>query len=277
VVNDVEPFFNFRISMENPVLLIIDIIMTFLLIYQIFQVLRGTKAIPLLNGLFIIFIIAVASEWLRLYIFAGFLKFILFILVIALPVLFQPELRRALEQLGKRNILVRWLKLSPEPPIQTLQAVATAAERMAQEGVGGLIVLERETPLDEIVDTGSILDAAVTPIMLQQIFAKNTPLHDGAVVIRGTRLLAAACLLPLSARKKLPTQWGTRHRAGLGLTEVSDALVVIISEERKTMTVAYDGEYKNAENADALVALLSSVMQTEVETKSQASSGEGGS
>lgn len=263
--------------MENPVLLIIDIIMTFLLIYQIFQVLRGTKAIPLLNGLFIIFIIAVASEWLRLYIFAGFLKFILFILVIALPVLFQPELRRALEQLGKRNILVRWLKLSPEPPIQTLQAVATAAERMAQEGVGGLIVLERETPLDEIVDTGSILDAAVTPIMLQQIFAKNTPLHDGAVVIRGTRLLAAACLLPLSARKKLPTQWGTRHRAGLGLTEVSDALVVIISEERKTMTVAYDGEYKNAENADALVALLSSVMQTEVETKSQASSGEGGS
>ncbi|HEX2953811.1 MAG TPA: diadenylate cyclase CdaA [Bacillota bacterium] len=275
-MNLLESFFNLKMSGENPAVLIIDIIMTLLLIYQIFQVLKGTKAIPLLNGLIIIFIISVASEWLRLYIFAGFLKFILFVLLIALPVLFQPELRRALEQLGKRNILVRWLKLSPEPPMQTLHAVATAAERMAQEGVGGLIVLERETPLDEIVESGSLLDAAVTPIILQQIFAKHTPLHDGAVVIRGTRLLAAACVLPLSARKKLPVQWGTRHRAGLGLAENSDALIVIISEERKSITLAYDGDFKEAENAEALLALLSSITQTEVETKSQPSP-EGGS
>lgn len=276
MVNLLEPFFNLKMSGENPVILIIDVIMTLLLIYQIFQVLKGTKAIPLLNGLIIIFIISVASEWLRLFIFAGFLKFILFILVIALPVLFQPELRRALEQLGKRNILVRWLKLSPEPPIQTLHAVAAAAEHMAQEGVGGLIVLERETPLDEVVESGSLLDAAVTPILLEQIFAKNTPLHDGAVVIRGTRVVAAGCLLPLSTRRNLPFQWGTRHRAGLGLAENSDALIIIVSEERKSITLAYDGDFKHAENAEALVVLLSSVTQTETESKNQAST-EGGS
>lgn len=260
---------------QNPAVLFIDIILTILLIYQIFRVLRGTKAIPLLNGLIIIFIIAITSEWLRLYIFAGFLKYILGILVIALPVLFQPELRRALEQLGKRNILIRWLKLSAEPPVLTLQAVASAAERMAQEGVGGLIVLERETPLEEVVESGCPLDAEVSSILLQQIFAKHTPLHDGAVVIRGSRITAACCVLPLSARKRLPPQWGTRHRAGLGLSENSDALIVIVSEECHTMILAFDGQYKKAENAEALLGLLNEASSAEEEPRKQ-NSAEGG-
>jgi diadenylate cyclase len=251
------------IADRAPFILVIDIILTLFLFYQIFKLLRGSKAIPLLNGLGFIFILSLISEWLRFFIFAGLLKYILGILLIAIPVLFQPELRRALEQLGKQNILTRYLKLNNVPPFQTIQAIASAAGQMAAVRLGGLIVLEREAVLDEIIGTGTRIDALVSPIFLRQIFATNTPLHDGAIIVRGSRVIAAGCLLPLSVNRKLPLEWGTRHRAGIGITEISDAAVIIISEERGTITLAYDGRSISIANGEDLLRELKEITTAE--------------
>lgn len=248
---------------ETPFILGVDLVLTGLLFYQIFMALRGSKAIPLLNGLAIIFLLSLVSDWLRFYIFAGLLKYILSILVIAIPVLFQPELRRALEQLGKRNILTRYLRFTQETPFQTIQAVSKAAMELSRTRTGALIVLERDASLEEIMESGNRLDAVVSSVLIRQIFEKNTPLHDGAIVIRGGRIAAAGCLLPLSVRTNLPSEWGTRHRAGIGITENSDAIVIIISEERGTVTLAVDGDITAIRNEERLLQRLKDLTATE--------------
>jgi diadenylate cyclase len=252
------------LSAQPPFILVVDIILTLLLFYQIFLILRGSKAIPLLNGLGIIFLLGFLSEFVRFYIFSGLLKYILGILVIAIPVLFQSELRRALEQLGKQNSLARFFKWTSLALPKTLKAVADAAERMAAERIGGLIVLEYETPLDQVIESGVKLDAIASCVLVRQIFAKNTPLHDGAVVIRGSRIAAASCLLPLSTRTDLPVEWGTRHRAGFGLSEITDAIVIVISEERGSITLIHNGEYRPVEGGEALALLLDELVAAKV-------------
>lgn len=256
--------FNFEyLASDKPLIIGIDLVLTGLLLYQLFKAVRGSKAIPLLNGLAIIFLLSLVSEFLSFAILATLLKYVLSVLIIAIPVLFQPELRRALEQLGKRNILLRYLRLTHETPPQTVQAVARAAQELSEAGTGGLIVLERDAVLDEIVNTGTRLDALVSSVLIRQIFEKNTPLHDGAIVIRGSRLMAAECLLPLSARIDLPARWGTRHRAGFGITENSDAIAIIISEERGTMTIMVDGTFINIRNEEQMLSRLKELTTVE--------------
>ena len=180
-------------------------------------------------------------------------------LLVALPVIFQPELRRALEQLGRRNFLSRILLGSHPEATRSINAVIQAAVSMAENRIGGLIVLERDHDLHEITGSGVRLDAAISAELIGQIFAVRGPLHDGATIIKGQRLVAAACLLPLSDRSDLGTI-GTRHRAGLGMSEVSDAVVIIVSEERGTLTLAVDGHLEQGLTPDKLSLRLAELL-----------------
>ena len=219
-----------------------NLLLSLYLFYRIYVLLRGTKAIPLLKGLGVVFLFSVITTKLRLVMLGGLIQYILGIMVVAIPVLFQPELRRGLEELGKNDFLARFFAVLPRENYDLLEEIAAAAEEMAAEKHGALIILEREIPLGEITESGHPIDAEVSSLLLKQMFYKDTPLHDGAVIIRGNRIRAAGCILPLSTRLDLPVYFGTRHRAGVGMSEQSDAVVIIISEERGRITLVKNGE-----------------------------------
>lgn len=253
-------------AQEIPIL-ILDILLTTFLFYRIFILLKGTKAIPLLKGLGIVFVVSMIIQRLKLVMFGGLLQYLLGVVVIALPVLFHTELRRGLEHLGKNDFLARFFSISNSETYETLKIIAEAAEEMAKEHCGALIILERDIPLREIAESGYLLDAEVSGILLKQLFYKDTPLHDGAVVIRGKRIIAASCILPLTTQTDLPPEYGTRHRAGIGLSEQSDAVVVIISEERGKISLAVDGKIIECGKQGDLLNTLSMKFKDKKEEK----------
>ena len=253
-------------AQEIPIL-ILDILLTTFLFYRIFILLKGTKAIPLLKGLGIVFVVSMIIQRLKLVMFGGLLQYLLGVVVIALPVLFHTELRRGLEHLGKNDFLARFFSISNSETYETLKIIAEAAEEMAKEHCGALIILERDIPLREIAESGYWLDAEVSGILLKQLFYKDTPLHDGAVVIRGKRIIAASCILPLTTQTDLPPEYGTRHRAGIGLSEQSDAVVVIISEERGKISLAVDGKIIECGKQGDLLNTLSMKFKDKKEEK----------
>ena len=209
-----------------------DIAITALLIYWLFSLIRGTRAVRLVVGVCLLFLVYAAAVTFELRLLTQILQTGAYVGLIALVVVFQPELRRALDRIGRLGSL-GWL---PSPAEQTRTAhvaaeVASAAARLSREGHGALIVLERETGLQEIAENGVMLNAAISADLLVTIFSPKTPLHDGAVVIRGDTILAAGSILP-SAETTIPLErFGTRHKAALGITEQTDAIVVVVSEE----------------------------------------------
>jgi diadenylate cyclase len=209
-----------------------DIAITALLIYWLFSLIRGTRAVRLVVGVCLLFLVYAAAVTFELRLLTQILQTGAYVGLIALVVVFQPELRRALDRIGRLGSL-GWL---PSPAEQTRTAhvaaeVASAAARLSREGHGALIVLERETGLQEIAENGVMLHAAISADLLVTIFSPKTPLHDGAVVIRGDTILAAGSILP-SAETTIPLErFGTRHKAALGITEQTDAIVVVVSEE----------------------------------------------
>jgi diadenylate cyclase len=209
-----------------------DIAITALLIYWLFSLIRGTRAVRLVVGVCLLFLVYAAAVTFELRLLTQILQTGAYVGLIALVVVFQPELRRALDRIGRLGSL-GWL---PSPAEQTRTAhvaaeVASAAARLSREGHGALIVLERETGLQEIAENGVMLHAAISADLLVTIFSPTTPLHDGAVVIRGDTILAAGSILP-SAETTIPLErFGTRHKAALGITEQTDAIVVVVSEE----------------------------------------------
>ncbi|HBG15348.1 MAG TPA: TIGR00159 family protein, partial [Firmicutes bacterium] len=211
---------------------------------------------PLLKGLGIVFAFSVVTKRLNLVMLGGLLQYLLGVMVIALPVLFQPELRRVLEELGKNDFFARFFAISPRENYDVVKIIAETAEEMARENKGALIILEREIPLREVAESGQLIDAEVSVVLLKQLFFKDTPLHDGAVIIRGDRITAASCILPLSTRVDLPLSYGTRHRAGVGMSEQSDAIVVIVSEERGKITVVNNGEIRECSKQGELLDYL---------------------
>jgi diadenylate cyclase len=233
----------------------VDGILMLLIVYKVFTTLRGTRAIALLKGLAVLVLLTVVAELLGLPILRWTLDKVWTMAFVALPVIFWPELRSMLEKLGRGRPFSRLL-----PGNEQLKAVAgeivAAVERLSRERLGALIVIEREVGLKEYADTGTKLDALVSRDLLLQIFYKNTPLHDGAVIIKGNRVLAAGCYLPPSQNEMLSRDLGTRHRAGVGLSEQSDALVLIVSEETGTISVAEEGTLTRYLDADTLAALL---------------------
>jgi diadenylate cyclase len=223
---------------------VIDILLVALIFYWILILIQGTQAVQLLRGILILAVLAaiMASAFSRLIAFSWLIGKVLPALLVAVPVIFQPELRRALDRVGRTNIFA-----SSRPNTHVEKAILVVSEAvlpLSQMKRGALIVFERNTGLEAYVETGVRLEAAVSSDLLVTIFTPTTPLHDGAVIIRDDRLVAAAIVLPLVEETTLNREeWlGTRHRAALGISQVTDAIAVVVSEETGTISVAHNGQ-----------------------------------
>ena len=235
---------------------IIDILIVAAIIYKVYEMLQETRAITLLKGLAVLLIVAVICSWLNLHVISWLLQKAISILAVALPIVFQPELRRALEHLGKGKILGKSVFLDDTEAQNVVDELVKASKSLSASKTGALIVIERDMKLNDITSTGIHIDGLITSEFLLNVFIPNTPLHDGAAVVRGDRLIAAGCLLPLTENRDLSTELGTRHRAAIGLSEQCDALVLVVSEETGTISIAENGHIMRHLNADTLKAAL---------------------
>ena len=220
----------------------LDILVVALMFYVLLVIVRGTQAVNLLRGLIVlVMLVVVFSGIFQLSAVSWLLRATLPALLLAIPVIFQPEIRRALTSLGRAG---KWISFRghKEQVLVVIDCIVNASDRLVQNRHGGLIVIEREVGLQEYIDTGVFMDATPSAELIVQIFHKDTPLHDGAVVLRGDQIVAAACVLPLSTDTRMAERrYGLRHRAAIGVTESSDAVAVVISEETGSISVAYNG------------------------------------
>jgi len=235
----------------------LDIAVVAFLLYKLFPLIRGTNTLRVARTIIIIIVVAWLTEVLEMYALSFIFNQFLQVGLIALVVLFQPELRRMLDHLGSMRLrkLLGTEKSGPElAPV--ISQIVMACEIMGRERVGALIVLAREEPLDEYYKKGTKIDAQVSEQLLRNIFFPKASLHDGAVIIRGGRVAAAGCVLPLSDSDRLSADLGTRHRAGVGISEVSDSVAIIVSEETGTISVAVGGMLKRHLAPQTLEKLL---------------------
>lgn len=244
---------------------VLDILATALVIYYVLKILRDSRAWQLLKGLILIVAFAVFCSVIGLTTVGFLLNNTLSVLAIAFVVIFQPELRRALETVGRNSFSVISSAIAPEEKGKSsgsvhnlIESIVRACEKMAETRTGALIILERQTRLGELVGQENVvqLDAAVSATMLLQIFYKGSPLHDGAVLIRDGRLTAARVHVPLSDNYHLRRDYGTRHRAAIGASEMGDAIAIVVSEERGSIGLTLEGRLYKLDNADALRTLL---------------------
>jgi diadenylate cyclase len=239
---------------------ILDLLLVTLVFFGILLLLRDTQAMVLLRGvLLLVVLVSLLSSLAVLPAFSWLVRTTLPALVLAIPVIFAPEIRRALERLGRAG----FVRLNGKPVTQmqtTVNAVVSAAVRLSDRRHGALIVIQRADSLEEYIATGVRLDARVTPELLLQVFYPNTPLHDGAVILSGVHLVAAACVMPLSASGVLAhspdRQMGLRHRAALGISEVTDAVTVVVSEESGAITVVHGGRMIRRLDQERLLNIL---------------------
>lgn len=219
---------------------VVDIALVSLVIFTLLYLVRGTKAMQLLRGILVlVLIIAFLSNYLNLTAFSWLITSTLPALFVAIPVVFQPEIRRGLERLGRTGLFFPSSAAEPEIT-RVINHVCRATQRLADQKMGALIVFERESGLQDIIESGVLVDSRVSQELLVTLFFTNTPLHDGAVIIRGDRIIAAATVLPLAADLR-ERRLGTRHRAAVGVTESTDALGVVVSEETGTISLAFNG------------------------------------
>lgn len=226
---------------------IVDVLSVTLIIYGLLMLIQGTRADQILIGIAVLIGLSVLVRILRLEVLGWLLQLALPALLVAIPIIFQPELRRLLEQLGRTSTIIqRPLTVlgtsQSHSATRTIDQICEATIRLSERRYGGLIAIERETGLNDIIARGEPLDAQVNASLLLNIFFTNAPLHDGAVIIRGDRIVAAHCLFPLSDEVSEAEQFGTRHRAALGISEVSDAVALVVSEESGTISVAIGGQ-----------------------------------
>lgn len=224
---------------------IVDLFLVTIILFLLLSLVRGTQAVVLLRGMILLIIgITLLTSLLNLPAFSFLLRTALPALLVAIPVIFAPEIRRALERIGRAGTILT-ANAEPGEIESRIDAIVTAAQRLTENYHGALIVIEREVGLGEYIETGVRLEAQLSAELLLQIFYVNTPLHDGAVILRGDRIVAASCVLPLSASGTLShspeRKMGLRHRAALGISEVSDAVAVVVSEERGAISVAHNG------------------------------------
>lgn len=222
---------------------IIDMLVVAFLIYKLFSWIKGTRAVQLLKGLVVLLIATTVTDWLKLYTINWILKNIRTMVVVAIPIVFQPELRRALERLGRGRFFTRSMVfLGEEDTTRVVNEIVRSVTVMAKNKMGALIVIEREIGMSDYIETGVKLDCIISAEFLINIFIPNYPLHDGAVIIQGDRVAATGCFLPLSENPNLSKELGTRHRAAIGISELSDALTLVVSEETGVISVAHEGK-----------------------------------
>ena len=220
---------------------VLDILVVAFFLYRIYILIRDTRATALLKGLIFLGIFTVLAGWLQLHVVSWILDKLMTVLIVALPVVFQPELRRALEQIGRGKFYVSSRMMNDVEWDHVIGDVVEAAMIMSANKIGALIVFERSVGLDDRIDTGIRIEGLVSKELLGNIFIVNTPLHDGAVIVRENRIVSATCYLPLSDNMELSKQLGTRHRAGVGISEVTDSVTIIVSEETGQVSVAQNG------------------------------------
>lgn len=262
-VDLIEFYKNISQSPVHIILAVLDILIVLFLIYQILKFSKGKRVFRVLKGVIFLFILTILSYIFKLYIINSILTSIMTYGVIGLLIVFQPEIRRGLEKLGTHNKITRFFGLS-EKDISGIKdniyKVANAASSLAEEKVGALIVFERDIKLTDIIETGILINAEVTVPLIQSIFEPNTALHDGAIVISDTKIKSASSILPLSDNPNISKTFGTRHRAAIGLSEVTDAIVIIVSEETGKISLAKDGnltvDYTAEELREELIDLL---------------------
>lgn len=240
----------------NFILGLVDILIISFIFYKLYQILAQTKAVQVIKGL-IIFVILYFVAWLaKLEVFFWLLGQFASVVVIAIIILFQPELRRVLTKLGQSQWLADLVKKDPKDLLQIIAAI----QNFKILKTGALIVFEKNVGLRNIVESGTILNSKISTALLLTIFHYKTPLHDGAVIIKNNKIIAAGCFLPLSSSDKIDRDFGTRHRAALGMSEESDAVVVVVSEETGNISLAYDAKLYSNYEIDILQKELSSLL-----------------
>ncbi len=225
---------------------IVDVVIVGYVIYKGIKLISETRAEQLIKGIVILVVVTQLSEWLQLNTISFILKNTMQVGVVALLVVFQPELRRALEQMGRSKFgnIFNFEEMgdSEDAISDAIEEIASAVETLSDNRIGALIVIERDTKIGDIIRTGVTLDSLISAELLVNIFVPNTPLHDGAVIVRGNKIMAAACFLPLTENAYLSKELGTRHRAAIGISENSDSVAVVVSEETGKISVALEGD-----------------------------------
>ena len=245
------------ILMSIKVTDVIDIVIVAYLLYRLLGFIKETRAQQLFRGILLIIAFFLVSEVLNLSLLNWLFTKLITVGLIAVVILFQPEIRRALEQIGRRGVLRRQFRdMGNEEMYATVHKIVDAVDDFSSTQTGALMAIERETMLTDISETGVIVDAEISVRLLGNLFYEGSPLHDGAVIIRGDRVHAASCVLPLTERQNIGKNLGTRHRAALGLSEVSDAFVIVVSEETGAISVAQNGEFKRFLDLKTLEKML---------------------
>jgi diadenylate cyclase len=264
-----------RTSLHMPTIRFSDILEVFIIAFLVYHILvwaKNTRLWSLLKGVIVILVFILVCALLNMSTILWIVERVFSIAIIAIVVILQPELRKALEELGRKNFLSNVLSLGDSKvegrfSDKTLNEITRACVEMAKVKTGALIVIERNHPLTEYERTGIDVDAIVTSQLLINIFEHNTPLHDGAVIIRGDRVTSATCYLPLSDNMMLSKELGTRHRAGVGMSEETDAMVIIVSEETGKISIAYKGNLERGLTVEEVEERLTSIQDKPVDEK----------
>lgn len=245
---------------------IVDILVIAVIIYKTLDFLRETRAEQLIKGIAILLVLTELSKWMQLYTVNYLLSNFLTVGAFAIIVVFQPELRRGLEHLGRSRIFPKnILDLQKADASDTVEAITSAVASLARQKIGAIIVIERSVGLKDLIETGTTIDGLVTPELLINIFIPNTPLHDGAVIIRHNKVVAAGCFLPLSDNMTINKEMGTRHRAALGISEKSDSLSIVVSEETGVISIAEAAQISRYLDVETLEGILKRIYYTEEE------------
>lgn len=233
----------------------LDIALMSAVLYRLLLILKGTKAVQMLVGLGILLLASVASRYLELYTIDWLVQSFWAQIVIAIIVLFQPEIRRALAHIGE----AQFLSFTKAEELKSLEEIVRASISLANKKIGALMIIERETSLRDFIEVGTPLDAKVSRELLASIFHPTSPIHDGAVIIKGNRIAAAGCFLPITLSSELSKALGTRHRAGIGLTEETDAIAIIVSEETGFISMAMDGKLETKLDMGTMREILTDI------------------
>ena len=253
---------------------VIDILAIALIVFGLFRLIRETRAVQLLKGLLLLLVVYILSSIFNLVMLSSLLRAFFEASVVIITVIFQPEIRKALEQVGRNKNWKKYIKIfsrygkTDEWEKNVRKSIIDAADTamiFSRSRTGALLVFERETMLSDIASTGTIVDAETSVALFGNIFFNKAPLHDGASIIRDGKLYAAGCILPLTGNKEVDINLGTRHRAALGISEQSDAVVLIVSEETGVISLAVNGELTSDYNRESLVKRLSVLLLNDAE------------
>ncbi|OAA92370.1 diadenylate cyclase CdaA [Clostridium ljungdahlii] len=247
---------------------VMDILVVSYILYKGYMLIKETRAEQLLKGIVLIIFLIPISSFFNLTMLNWILTKTLTIGVLSIVIIFQPEIRRALEQLGRTAFNDKHILEDEETMEKVITEIANSVGNLSESKTGALIVIEQVTGLGDIINTGTKIDALVSSALLENIFVVNTPLHDGATVIRNNRIVSAGCFLPLTSNNDLNKKLGTRHRAAIGISENSDALIIVVSEETGTISLAMNGKIIRNYTKDRLKKVLINIMKNRFQKKS---------